>query len=102
MTYCLALSIQLEQLPVCQTLQFVAKLQTRQPGQFLKASFFADISNLWLFRKFYYEPYFTAPSVTLHERNMSAVVIEVQRPEEDPAIQLYSAKIKNGTPEQAC
>ncbi len=92
MTYCLALSIQLEQLPVCQTLQFVAKLQTRQPGQFLKASFFADISNLWLFRRFYYEPYFTAPSVTLHERNMSAVVIEVQRPEEDPAIQLYSAK----------
>ncbi len=47
-------------------------------------------------------PYITAPSFTLNEINMSAVVVEVQRPEEDPAIQLYRANIKNGTPEQAC
>ncbi len=29
-------------------------------------------------------------------------MVEVERPEEDPAIQLYRAWIKNGTPEQSC
>ncbi len=38
----------------------------------------------------------------MNEINRSAVVVEVQRPEEDPAIQLYRANIKNGTPEQSC
>ncbi len=51
---------------------------------------------------FYFVPFLTAPSFTLNEINMSAVVVDVQRPEEDPTIQFYRANIKNGIPEQAC
>ncbi len=29
-------------------------------------------------------------------------MVEVERPEEDPAIQLYIVTVKNGSPDQAC
>ncbi len=41
-------------------------------------------------------------SFSLHAENLSVVVVEVLKPEEDPAITLYRAKVKNGSPKQAC
>ncbi len=32
----------------------------------------------------------------------SSALVEVERPEEDPAIQLYKATVKNGSPHQSC
>ncbi len=41
-------------------------------------------------------------SFSLHAKKLSAVVVEVLKPEEDPTISLYRAKFKNGSPKQAC
>ncbi len=54
------------------------------------------------FYKNHFEHYIAAPSFSLHEKNLSAALVEVQQPEEDPAITLYRAKVKNGSPQQAC
>ncbi len=46
--------------------------------------------------------FFVAPSVIVHEMYPSSVMVEVEQPEEDPAIQLYKVSVKNGSPDQAC
>ncbi len=52
--------------------------------------------------EFCFKHYISAPAFVLHQKNLSAVVVEVQKPDEDLAIALYRAKIKNGSPKQAC
>ncbi len=38
----------------------------------------------------------------MHEVYPSSVMVEVEEPEEDPAIQLYKVSVKNGSPDQSC
>ncbi len=38
----------------------------------------------------------------MQKASPSSALVEVERPEEDPAIQLYKATVKNGSPDQAC
>ncbi len=46
--------------------------------------------------------FFSAPSIILTEKYPSTVIVEVELPEEDPAIQLYRVTLENGNANQSC
>ncbi len=46
--------------------------------------------------------FFSAPSIILTEKYPSTVIVEIEQPEEDPAIQLYRVTLENGNPNQTC